>query len=221
MTLASLVGLYEIFNASLLFAHVVSHHIPNECRSEPAMPMSAQHHLDLEPQIGNRESHSAFLNDEFETLALTPWSLHYKSCVQHFLKHGQYTLEVQSLAALINIRLPHQRISQAVDTSLRQYIRRLIVTAHDSPSILLVFFGGAWESGVACILKEERMNYLFAAKSNGWASTKTAYDILPDEQTPFLRPLRNPSENEIQTAEIQWSEWLAMQDWMVGERSPW
>ncbi|KAJ6136952.1 hypothetical protein N7497_012204 [Penicillium chrysogenum] len=86
---------------------------------------------------------------------------------------------------------------------------------------MFAFFGDAWESGVTCILKEERVNYLFTAKSSGWASTKAAYDIQPDEQTPFLRPLRSPSEHEIQTAETQWSEWLAMEDWMVGERSLW
>ena len=202
--------------------------------TEPTSGGRAHHGLILEPLFGNRESQSFFPDGESETFALMPWFVHYKRCVQHFLQHGQYTLEVQSLAAFINIRLPYQQLSRAVDTSLgqcfttlppfaslRQYIRRLIVTAHDSPSILLAFFGDAWEAGVTYILKEERVNYLFTAKSSGWASTKAAYDIQPDEQSPFLRPLRNPSELEIQSAEMQWSEWLTMEDWMVGERSPW
>lgn len=76
-------------------------------------------------------------------------------------------------------------------------------------------------AGVSYLLREERLNYLFAVKSSGWAAAKVAYDIEPDDQTPFLRPLRDPSKFEIQTAEVQWSKWLAMEDWMVGERSPW
>ena len=37
---------------------------------------------------------------------------------------------------------------------------------------------------------------------------------------PFLKPLSNVSEKEIQGAESGWSEWLAMQDWMLGPRAP-
>ncbi|KAK4250228.1 hypothetical protein C7999DRAFT_38741 [Corynascus novoguineensis] len=40
-----------------------------------------------------------------------------------------------------------------------------------------------------------------------------------DETVPFLRPLRNVTEAEIVAAEAGWSEWLAMQDWMLGPRS--
>lgn len=44
---------------------------------------------------------------------------------------------------------------------------------------------------------------------------------MADGQTvPFLRPLQNVTEEEIQSAESNWSEWLAMQDWMLGPRSP-
>lgn len=136
---------------------------------------------------------------------------------------------VQSVAAFINIRLPCQRAPEAgLSTqqsppyvSLRPFVRRLIVTAQDSPVTMRAFFGDDWEAGVGCIYKQERVNYLFTAKSSGWADTKTAYDIQPDEQTPFLRPLRDPSEEEIRAAEARWSEWLAMEDWMVGARSPW
>ncbi|KAJ5937317.1 hypothetical protein N7454_004617, partial [Penicillium verhagenii] len=105
--------------------------------------------------------------------------------------------------------------------SLRPYVRRLIITAQDSPATMRAFFGDDWEAGVGCIYKQERINYLFTAKSSGWADTKAAYDMLPDEQAPFLRPLRDPSEEEIRAAEARWSEWLAMEDWMVGARSPW
>lgn len=37
---------------------------------------------------------------------------------------------------------------------------------------------------------------------------------------PYLRPLQNVTEKEIQAAEAGWSDWLAMQDWMLGPRAP-
>lgn len=49
---------------------------------------------------------------------------------------------------------------------------------------------------------------------------KQAYDMSPEETVPFLKPLGNVSEKEIQAAESTWSEWLAMQDWMLGPRAP-
>ncbi|CAG8220456.1 unnamed protein product [Penicillium salamii] len=190
--------------------------------------------VSLESPVASLDSRSVSHDGESESIDLTPWFVHYNRCALHFTNYGQFAPVVQSLAALMNIRLPYQRLSHPVETSmspgsttpsqfapLRQYIRRLIITAQDSPANLWNFFGDAWEAGLSCILKEERANYLFTAKSSGWASTKIAYDILPDEQTPFLRPLRNPSEDEIQTAEVQWSEWLAMEDWMIGARTPW
>lgn len=174
------------------------------------------------------EAQPALCDSEFGRIDTTGWFPHYKTCVQHFVDHSQHTLAVQSLAAFINIRLPYQRPSESSSDStsppfisLRPYIRRLIVTAQDSPSVMQGFFGPGWEAGVGCIYKQERANYLFTAKSSGWASTKAAYDISPDEQTPFLRPLRDPSEDEIRVAEGRWSEWLAMEDWMVGARTPW
>lgn len=87
--------------------------------------------------------------------------------------------------------------------------------------MLETFFGAEWLSGVGGICKQERMNYLFTAKSVGWASTKAAYDVLPDEHIPFLRPLAGASEEELRAAEDYWSDWMAMGDWMVGPRSPW
>ena len=37
---------------------------------------------------------------------------------------------------------------------------------------------------------------------------------------PFLRPLQGCVIAEIEAAERSWSEWLAMEDWMVGPRAP-
>ncbi|CAI7591630.1 unnamed protein product [Penicillium pancosmium] len=165
---------------------------------------------------------------EFGRIDPTGWYTHYKTCLQHFIESSQFNPTVQSIAAFINIRLPVQHpvdptSSQPATSfiSLRPYVRRLIITAQDTPVNMLAFFGPDWEAGVGCIYKQERTNYLFTAKSSGWADTKASYDILPDEQTPFLRPLRDPSEDEIRAAEARWSEWLAMEDWMVGARSPW
>ncbi|CAI7607655.1 unnamed protein product [Penicillium discolor] len=184
-----------------------------------------------EEGMTNPEAQSVLNDAEFGRVDPTGWFPHYKICVQHFVNYSQHTPQVQSIAAFINIRLPCQRPSESSApmsgstpssfVSLRPYIRRLIVTAQDSPTVMQGFFGGDWEAGVGCIYKQERVNYMFTAKSSGWASTKAAYDISPDEETPFLRPLRDPSEDEIRVAEARWSEWLAMEDWMVGARSPW
>lgn len=54
---------------------------------------------------------------------------------------------------------------------------------------------------------------MFAAKSSSWLEVKRAYDMGTDETVPFLKPLRNASEQEIRAGEGGWSEWLAMQDW--------
>jgi hypothetical protein len=44
---------------------------------------------------------------------------------------------------------------------------------------------------------------------------KLAYDIGTQETAPYLAPLRDVTEKEIKNAEDGWSDWLAMQDWMV------
>ena len=49
---------------------------------------------------------------------------------------------------------------------------------------------------------------------------KSDYDMLPLESVPFMRPLQGPIIAEIEAAEKSWSEWLAMEDWMVGPRAP-
>lgn len=170
------------------------------------------------------------------------WFPVYQSCVEHFVNVAQYRPLAQSLAAYINILLPHQRATDTVLESpesrtnnqrqrfspgssarlisLTPYIRRLVVTATDAPAVMQELFGDDWVKGVGTLLSQERMNYLFSAKSGGWLKTKAQYDILPHETVPFLRPLRDPQEEELRAAETQWSEWLAMEDWMVGPRSP-
>lgn len=180
-----------------------------------------------------------------ESVSVNPheWHPYYISCLQYFVDQSQHSQSVQAVAAYLNIRLPCQQRSNPVSrltnfpsakevqsqtpsssasfVSLRPYVRRLVVTGHDAPSVMTAFFGANWQAGVGCIYDQERVNYLFTAKSSGWAATKAAYDVLPDEQTPFLRALRDPKEHELREAENRWSEWLAMEDWMVGPRSPW
>ncbi|KKK11804.1 hypothetical protein ARAM_003061 [Aspergillus rambellii] len=197
-------------------------------RHDHLQPVSVAHSPGPSPETPDVPS----LRAEFFQVNLDAWYPRYLACLRHFLEEGQHTVAVQSLAAFVNIRLPYQRLPEPVNhfagpsngsshLSLRPYIQRLIVTGNDMPAVLEAFFGGDWLAGVGSIWKQERLNYLFTAKSSGWASTKSAYDILPDEQTPFLRPLRGPSEDELRMAESRWSEWLAMEDWMVGPRSPW
>lgn len=94
------------------------------------------------------------------------------------------------------------------------------MTGLDFPGVLHGFFGDDWATGVGPLHEQERRNYLFAAKSGGWASVKRDYDMLPSETVPFMRPLQAPIIAEIEAAEKSWSEWLAMEDWMVGPRAP-
>lgn len=167
------------------------------------------------------------------------WYTKFLSCHRYFLDHAQHTAPIRALAAYINIQLPYQKYpnpaSSSTSTSshpnnsapqpdpqvsLIPYIRRLIATGHDSPGVLRGFFGDDWVQGVGSIHEVERRNYLFAAKSTSWMKVKQAYDMSPNESCPFLIPLRGATEEEIQTAEATWSEWLAMQDWMLGPRSP-
>ncbi len=104
--------------------------------------------------------------------------------------------------------------------SLVPFIRRLVVTGFDTDGVLHGFFGDEWKKGAGPIQECERRNYLFAAKSGGWARVKSQYDISPHETVPFLKPLQNVQLAEIEAAEKSWSQWLAMEDWMVGPRAP-
>jgi hypothetical protein len=109
---------------------------------------------------------------------------------------------------------------QAFWVSLFPYIRRLVATGFDTAGVLHGFFGDDWKRGVSELQEVERRNFLFTAKSVGWAKVKYQYDIAPDQLVPFLRPLQGASIDEIESAEKNWSKWLAMEDWMVGPRDP-
>ncbi|KAH8908905.1 hypothetical protein BR93DRAFT_936477 [Coniochaeta sp. PMI_546] len=104
--------------------------------------------------------------------------------------------------------------------TLLPYIRRLVATGFDYPAVLHGFFGDDWLTGIGPLHEQERRNYLFAAKSDTWLTVKAAYDMGEEQSIPFLRPLQNVTEKEIVGAEVSWSEWLAMQDWMLGPREP-
>lgn len=104
--------------------------------------------------------------------------------------------------------------------ALVPYVRRLVATGFDTPAVLHGFFGDDWTEGVGPIHETERRNYLFAAKSDTWLKVKANYDMADGQTVPFLRPLQGVTEKEIVNAEANWSEWLAMQDWMLGPRAP-
>ena len=112
------------------------------------------------------------------------------------------------------------RVASSPFVSLVPFVRRLVVTGFDNDGILHGFFGDDWRKGIGPIQECERRNYLFAAKSVGWAKVKYQYDISPHETVPFLRPLQKVQLAEIENAEKMWSQWLAMEDWMVGPRAP-
>ncbi|KAL1957172.1 hypothetical protein VTO42DRAFT_6315 [Malbranchea cinnamomea] len=177
------------------------------------------------------------------TFDIFEWYPRYQNCLRYFLDRAQYSMPVQALATFLNIRLPFQRQPNPVynsamtqrpylpgvsdpnyppppDVSLVPYLRRLVATGMDLPGVLHGFFGDEWVAGIGPLHEQERRNYLFAAKSGGWAAVKRDYDILPLETIPFLRPLQGVAEAEIEAAERSWSEWLAMEDWMVGPRAP-
>jgi hypothetical protein len=103
--------------------------------------------------------------------------------------------------------------------TLIPYIRRLVATGFDYPGVMHGFFGDDWVAGIGHLHEVERRNYLFAAKSGSWLDVKGHYDMGEGQSIPFLRPLQNVTEREILSAESNWSDWLAMQDWMVGPRS--
>jgi len=104
--------------------------------------------------------------------------------------------------------------------SLIPYIRRLIITSHDSDEILEYFFGGDWRAGIGALHEIERRNYMFASKSKNWLDVKTAYDMSPEQSVPFLTPLREVLEVELKASDDAWSKWMAMGDWMLGPREP-
>lgn len=116
--------------------------------------------------------------------------------------------------------MPMGQHHQQAHVTLTPYIRRLVATGFDIPGILHGFFGDDWAAGIGPLHEAERRNYLFAAKSDNWLKVKASYDMDGEQMVPFLKPLQNVSEKEILSAETSWSEWLAMQDWMLGPRAP-
>ncbi|KAH6606317.1 hypothetical protein Trco_005470 [Trichoderma cornu-damae] len=178
--------------------------------------------------------HHPFQEAQFD---LFDWFPKYQSCVSFFLERGQHTQSVQAVAAIVNIKLPIQQnsgfprhaassssspglTSANTSISLIPYVRRLVATGFDNIAILHGFFGDDWGAGIGPIHENERRNYLFAAKSETWLTVKASYDLEDGQTVPFLRPLQGVTEKEIQAAEANWSEWLAMQDWMLGPRAP-
>jgi hypothetical protein len=182
------------------------------------------------PSVPNASSEPHF--DIFD------WHPAYQSCQRYFLDHAQHDNGVQAVCALIN--MPHSSGAAAYNmpwprqgpvtnsrgqpapawVSLVPFIRRLVITGMDSPGIMHGFFGEDWRKGVGPMHECERRNYLFAAKSVGWAKVKCQYDMSPHESVPFLKPLQEVQLAEIEGAEKTWSQWLAMEDWMVGPRAP-
>ncbi|KAL7918179.1 hypothetical protein ACQKWADRAFT_316775 [Trichoderma austrokoningii] len=177
--------------------------------------------------------HHPFQEAQFD---LFDWYPQYQACVSYFLQRGQHSSEVQAVAAIINIRLPFQQSPASAsfgpntstlgglspphtNASLVPYVRRLVATGFDTAAILHGFFGDSWDAGIGSIHQNERRNYLFAAKSETWLRVKASYDLEDGQTVPFLRPLQGVTEEEIQAAEANWSEWLAMQDWMLGPRA--
>ncbi|KAI9042582.1 uncharacterized protein KD926_005437 [Aspergillus affinis] len=207
--------------------------------------MNSAQHFDPSAMVGLAEASQGATGDSPD---IFEWHPHYQNCQRYFLDHAQHSASVQALSAFLNIRLPFQRLphpvvnsstdpSSAADAgqapstssfnsslppsvSLIPYIRRLVATGMDFPGVLHGFFGDDWGAGIGFIHEQERRNYLFAAKSGGWAAVKKDYDMPPLETIPFLRPLQGPLDSEIEAAERSWSDWLAMEDWMVGPRAP-
>ncbi|GIZ44599.1 hypothetical protein CKM354_000779300 [Cercospora kikuchii] len=118
----------------------------------------------------------------------------------------------------------HNSSTPQVHVSPIPYIRRLVVTGFDKPAIMHGFFGDDYERGIMPHVECERRNYLFAAKHGGWRTCKRQYDVGSgyggDESVPFMKPLDEAKGEELAAAEKQWSDWLAMEDWMVGPRAP-
>lgn len=205
--------------------------------------MNPPPHFDPATMTGLAGASQGRTNDNFD---IFDWYPRYQSCQRYFLDHAQHSVPVQAFSAFLNIRLPFQRhpdpvvnsnpVSSASSTSfdgaphplptgppfvsLTPYIRRLVATGMDFPGVLQGFFGNDWPGGIGRLHELERRNYLFAAKSGGWAMVKRDYDMSPLETIPFLMPLQGPSDAEIEASERSWSEWLAMEDWMVGPRAP-
>ncbi|PFH55020.1 hypothetical protein XA68_11037 [Ophiocordyceps unilateralis] len=153
---------------------------------------------------------------------LFEWYPKYSTCLHFFVAEAQHSDSVKAVSAFVNIQLPFQQEASGGGghVALVPYVRRLVATGFDSPTVLQAFFGDSWPRGIGPIHEAERRNYLFAAKSDTWLRVKANYDMEDGQSVPFLRPLLDVGEEEIVNAESNWSEWLAMQDWMLGPRAP-
>ncbi|KYK54311.1 hypothetical protein DCS_06268 [Drechmeria coniospora] len=173
----------------------------------------------------SRPFHHPFQEAQFD---MFDWYPTYQACLRFFVEHGQHDNPVQTVAAIVNIKLPFQKSVTGASPAptnpdvvlVLPYVRRLVATGFDTPAVLHGFFGDDWQQGIGPIHESERRNYLFAAKSDTWLKVKANYDMDEDQAVPFLRPLQSVTEKEIVNAEACWSEWLAMQDWMLGPRAP-
>lgn len=209
----------------------------------PPQTMDARPNFESAAGEEHPETCDAGLNGGLD-IDILEWYPRYQSCQRYFLDHAQHSGPVQALSSFLNIKLPFQQPDPTPTSrssvpaqcappslpgtanpspptvSLIPYVRRLVATGMDFPGVLHGFFGDDWVAGVGPLHEQERQNYLFAAKSGGWASVKKDYDMPPHETIPFLRPLQGSSDAEIEAAERRWSEWLAMEDWMLGPRAP-
>ncbi|KAI5292647.1 hypothetical protein KEM55_007645 [Ascosphaera atra] len=171
-------------------------------------------------------------NGREEGFDVFSWYDHYEICRVYFLDIAQWNRDIQALCALMNIRLPYQNTTcpvrnvQSTDAgiiegfSLLPYIRRLVATGMDTGSILEGFFGDAWALGIGHLHKQERYNYLFAAKAGDWMKCKAMYDISPFETIPFLRIVQGTDREELNQANERWGRWMLMQDWCIGPDTP-
>ncbi|QSZ35493.1 hypothetical protein DSL72_008363 [Monilinia vaccinii-corymbosi] len=198
------------------------------------------------PPAGNENEGPEQEAAGFDTLN---WYRHYIQCHEYFLDRAQHDFYVQAVAAFINIQLPYQRQPYPVNrasaswsaanltdrlqeqnhppgypqpVSLIPYIKRLIVTGHDDHRILGAWFGADWVQGIGTIHEMERRNYLFASKSKEWLDVKKYYDDSPaaEQSTPYMIPPPAVQEVELHHADEAWSNWMAMQDWVIGPRTP-
>ncbi|OAA52066.1 hypothetical protein NOR_00659 [Metarhizium rileyi] len=184
-------------------------------------------------ELTKKPNRKPFQESQFDVFA---WYPLFQSCHSFFVEHAQHTTSVQAMAALVNIQLPFEKLPNYAaaitpsssslsgegrgNVALVPFIRRLVATGFDTPAILHGFFGDDWSEGIGPIHKQERRNYLVAAKSETWLTVKAAYDMENGQSVPFLRPLQDVTDSEIINAETYWSDWLAMQDWMLGPRAP-
>ncbi|KAI9646514.1 hypothetical protein NHQ30_004507 [Ciborinia camelliae] len=223
-----------------------SHAGPSNPNLRPPPQQFQQGSASYGNQFGGNRNEGQEQQEGFDTVT---WYRYYQRCHEYFLDRAQHDFYVQAVAAFINIQLPYQKQpypvnrasaswsqgnlsdrSQMLDhppgypqpVSLIPYIKRLIITGHDDVRILGTWFGPDWHQGIGTIHEMERRNYLFASKSKEWLDVKKYYDESPtaEQSTPYMIPLPNIEEVELRSTDDAWSNWMAMQDWVIGPRTP-